>query len=92
LRTASPRRRPIKQRGVIACEGGRSSIPETVVIEPMGRGVLDRPVESGDDGGGRDKASPSRSRSTYDSDNANFLANAPHRHQGVGSAVNDMAL
>jgi hypothetical protein len=29
---------------VIACEGGRSSIPETAVFEPKGRGVLDRPV------------------------------------------------
>jgi hypothetical protein len=30
--------------GVIARESGRPSIPETVVIEPMGRGVLGRPV------------------------------------------------
>ncbi|WP_439372570.1 hypothetical protein [Bradyrhizobium sp. DASA03120] len=29
---------------------GRSSIPETDVIEPGGRGVLGRPVEPGDDG------------------------------------------
>ena len=28
---------------------GRSSIPETVVIESISRGVLDRPVEPGDD-------------------------------------------
>jgi len=26
-----------------------SSIPETVVLEPMGRGVLDRPDKPGDD-------------------------------------------
>jgi hypothetical protein len=35
--------------GVIAREGGRSSIPETAVIEPMGHGVLGRPVKPGDD-------------------------------------------
>jgi hypothetical protein len=29
--------------GVIAPEGGRSSIPETLKIEPRSRGVLDRP-------------------------------------------------
>jgi len=34
---------------VIARESGRSSIPETVAIETRGRGVLDRPVEPGDD-------------------------------------------
>src|SRR3981081_1585189 len=28
---------------VIVCEGGRSSIPETSMIEPIGRGVLDHP-------------------------------------------------
>jgi hypothetical protein len=28
---------------------GASSIPETFVLEPMGRGVLDRPAEPGDD-------------------------------------------
>ena len=28
---------------------GRSSIPETIVLEPMGRGVLGRPVKPGDD-------------------------------------------
>jgi hypothetical protein len=32
---------------VIAREGGRSSIPETVVIEPMARGVLDAPPSRG---------------------------------------------
>jgi hypothetical protein len=26
---------------------GRSSIPETAVIDPMGRGVLDHPVKAG---------------------------------------------
>jgi hypothetical protein len=31
---------------------GRSSIPETPVIEAMSRGVLDRPVKPDDDGGG----------------------------------------
>jgi len=31
--------------GVIAREGGRSSIPETVVIEPRSCGVLDAPPE-----------------------------------------------
>jgi hypothetical protein len=30
---------------VIACEGGRSSIPAAAVIEPRGRGVLDTPLE-----------------------------------------------
>ena len=39
---------------------GRSSIPEAVVIEPMGRGVLDHPVEPGDDSCGGDAASRSR--------------------------------
>ncbi|CAN0507704.1 unnamed protein product, partial [Phaeothamnion confervicola] len=29
--------------GVIVREGGRSSIPETLMIEPRGRGVLDHP-------------------------------------------------
>jgi hypothetical protein len=28
---------------------GRPSIPETAVIEPRNRGVLDRPVKPGDD-------------------------------------------
>ena len=32
---------------VIAREGGRSSIPETAVIEPKGRGVLDTPLARG---------------------------------------------
>jgi hypothetical protein len=36
---------------VIAREGGQSSIPETAAIEPRSRGVLDRPVEPGDDSG-----------------------------------------
>jgi len=31
--------------GVIAREGGRSSIPETAVIESMSRGVLDHPPQ-----------------------------------------------
>jgi hypothetical protein len=35
----------------IAHWGGRSSIPETAVIESISRGVLDRPVKPGDDGG-----------------------------------------
>jgi hypothetical protein len=34
---------------VMPRESGASSIPETAVLEPMGRGVLDRPVEPGDD-------------------------------------------
>ncbi|WP_194404627.1 hypothetical protein [Bradyrhizobium sp. CCBAU 53351] len=34
---------------VIAREGGRSSIPETVVIDPRILGVLDAPVEPGHD-------------------------------------------
>jgi hypothetical protein len=29
---------------------GRSSIPETVLIEAIGRGVLGRPVKQGDNG------------------------------------------
>jgi len=32
---------------VVAREGGRSSIPETLVIEPRGRGVLDTPPARG---------------------------------------------
>jgi hypothetical protein len=36
---------------VIAREGGQSNIPETSVLESMSRGVLGRPVTSGDDGG-----------------------------------------
>ncbi|WP_210183123.1 hypothetical protein, partial [Bradyrhizobium sp. AT1] len=32
---------------VIAREGGRSSIPETIVIEPISRGVLDSPPARG---------------------------------------------
>ena len=31
---------------------GRPSIPETFVIKPMGRGVLDAPVKPGHDSGG----------------------------------------
>jgi hypothetical protein len=31
-------------------ESGRSSIPETVVLEPMDRGVLDRPFAGDDEG------------------------------------------
>ena len=34
---------------VIVREGGRSSIPETLMIESRSRGVLDRPVKPGDD-------------------------------------------
>ncbi len=34
---------------VIAREGGRSSIPEAVVIEPRSLGVLDAPVKPGHD-------------------------------------------
>jgi hypothetical protein len=30
-------------------KGGRSSIPETLMIESRGRGVLDRPVKPDDD-------------------------------------------
>jgi hypothetical protein len=32
---------------VITRASGRSSIPETVVIEPIGRGVLDAPLKRG---------------------------------------------
>jgi len=39
--------------GVIAREGGRSSIPEASAIEPIGRGVLGPPVKPEDDSGGR---------------------------------------
>jgi hypothetical protein len=31
---------------------GRPSIPETPVLEPIGRGVLDAPLEAGHDSGG----------------------------------------
>ena len=34
---------------VIVRESGRSSIPETLMIESRGRGVLDRPVKPDDD-------------------------------------------
>jgi hypothetical protein len=34
---------------VIVRESGRSSIPETLMMESRGRGVLDRPVKPGDD-------------------------------------------
>jgi hypothetical protein len=34
---------------VIVRESGRSSIPETLIIESRGRGVLDRPVKPDDD-------------------------------------------
>jgi hypothetical protein len=34
---------------VIARESGRSSIPETLVMESSRRGVLDRPIKPGDD-------------------------------------------
>jgi len=39
----------VKFSAVIAREGGRSSIPETPVMESRSRGVLDRPVEPDDD-------------------------------------------
>jgi hypothetical protein len=34
---------------VIVRESGRSSIPETLMIESRGRGILDRPVKPDDD-------------------------------------------
>jgi hypothetical protein len=34
---------------VIVREGGRSSIPEALMIESRGRGILDRPVKPDDD-------------------------------------------
>jgi hypothetical protein len=34
---------------VIVRESGRSSIPETLMMESRGRGVLDRPVKPDDD-------------------------------------------
>jgi hypothetical protein len=42
----------IPTTAVIARESGRSSIPETPTIDPIGRSVLDRPVKPGDDGKG----------------------------------------
>ncbi len=41
-------------------ESGRSSIPETPVLESRSRGVLDRPVEPGDNSVSGDAASHSR--------------------------------
>jgi len=38
---------------VIVREGGRSSIPETLVIEPRSRSVLDTPPSRGMTGAGR---------------------------------------
>jgi hypothetical protein len=35
--------------GVIARESGRSSIPEAIAIYGGASGILDRPIESGDD-------------------------------------------
>ncbi len=34
---------------VVAREGGRSSIPETLIMKSKSRGVLDRPVKPDDD-------------------------------------------
>src|SRR6185369_9262652 len=43
---------------VIVRESGRSSIPETAVIERKSRSVLDRPVKPDDDGGGCARSRP----------------------------------
>ena len=44
-------RRCRSRLAVIARESGRSSIPETPVLEPRSLGLLDRPVAPGDDSG-----------------------------------------
>src|SRR5690242_6258704 len=44
-----PRKMRATRSAVMLRESGASSIPETAVLEPMSRGVLDRPVEPGDD-------------------------------------------
>jgi hypothetical protein len=44
-----------KFSAVIAREGGRSSIPETPVMESRSRGVLDRPVKPDDDSSSLEK-------------------------------------
>jgi len=50
---ASARRRNQGRAGALAeAASGASSIPETVVLEPKSRGVLDRPVKPDDDGRG----------------------------------------
>jgi len=47
---ASARRRNQGRAGALAeAASGASSIPETVVLEPKSRGVLDRPVKPDDD-------------------------------------------
>src|SRR5262249_29620952 len=42
-RAIVPGMSPAAAQSVIARAGGRSSIPETAVIEPIGRGILDTP-------------------------------------------------
>jgi hypothetical protein len=44
-RAITPREREGVSPTVIAREGGRSSIPETLMIEPKSRGLLDAPLE-----------------------------------------------
>jgi len=50
-RVVSRTTRRLASFAVIARESGRSSIPETPVLEPRRRGVLDRRVKPGDDSG-----------------------------------------
>ena len=45
----STRRHAMPMLAVIVRESGRSSIPKTAMIEAIWPGVLDRPVEPGDD-------------------------------------------
>jgi hypothetical protein len=49
MQTSGAMRREIatSHSTVIAREGGRSSIPETAMIEPISRGVLDAPPSRG---------------------------------------------
>jgi hypothetical protein len=46
------RRENAKSYSDSSSEGGRSSIPETPMVKPRSRGVLDRPVKPDDDRGG----------------------------------------
>src|SRR5581483_5927681 len=55
---------------------GQSSIPEEAVLESMGRGVLDRPVEPGDDSG---EDVIQRSRDTICPSFASLLCAPPNR-------------
>ena len=95
---ASARLRTHGRAGALAeAASGASSIPETLVLEPLSRGVLGRPVMPGDDTGfiGNRFASKLEvltscrkfARAPTLSDNLIMLACAPARRTKIGRAA-----